>query len=737
MMKIFKKLIKRLIKKILKMFNYTVVRIQPPSACQETVINQDNSHNINNNESSEQEKSQSEVFFNLSLLQKVNSGTRNLDINKDKKVFFVADNTDTANFGCRGTSRALMDIITSKGLIIHDKIKRNELLALFPGAPVCDDVFQYISTVKKDNSIAYDTIMERINKSDILILNGEGSFIFQSPPRHDMLNMLALFYACIEVGKPFCLLNAMFTSYAQGSPHEEPQNEKIFKQCMAILEHSAIVSARDMISFDLIQKSGANINALYLPDALFSWFDFYSNESSKLDLLLMNYQYCSSFNGISDNAIDFSKKYILMGGNSHAPHHPEKAEKCFSELACGLKEAAQANEMQFFLIECCSGDWVLRQISKNLGIPLIPVETNLRLAGYILGKAACFVSGRYHPSILASLGGAPCVFMGSNSHKTSSLQEVLGIPKEKQVTFNALPDSNEIGLIVNETIKNLKNSRSEIIKKCEKNCRMVKELPIFYKMAVIEKLVVKTGTACSLKCEKCGEFNPYLAQRGKSFCAGAKKLCGDVFRIANNVNMINTVHIAGGEPFIHDDIHLLISSLSYISKIKKIEIVTNGTIIPDEITLSLLASLNSKVIVLISDYGVSAGNKEKLLYILKEREINHHFHKGMVWKDKSDVSAKNRKDLLYVSNNCTAFRKKGYFSLIDGMVTAHCPTAGSLFYYLDLCAKHPDFMFNLHDIDDSQISDNFEKLDNQEYSPACEYCVASYEAKDCTAGVQI
>jgi len=479
------RILKKLIKKIFKKFNYTIVRIQPSSACQETIKNHD-SNNVDYNESSEQqEKSSAEVLFYLPLIQRGSFDTRNIDIDKNNKVFFVADNTDTANFGCRGTSRALMDIVTSKGLIINDRVKRNELLTLFPGTGICNDVFQYISTVKQDNKIVYDTLLERINRSDILILNGEGSFIFQSPPRLDMLNMLVLFYACIELRKPFFLLNAMFTSYAQGSPYEEPFNEKIFKQCIAILEKAAIVSSRDLISLDLIQKSGANINILYLPDALFSWFDFYSNESSRLDLLLMNYHYCSSFNGISDNVINFNKKYILMSGNSHAAHYPDKAEKCFSELASSLKKLAEANEMQFFLIECCIGDKILRHIGKNLGIPLIPVETNVRLAGYILGKAECFISGRYHPSILASLGGTPCVFMGSNSHKTLSLQEVLGeVLLERQVTFNALPDSNEIKLIVNETIKNMKKPRSEIIKICEKNCRMVKELPIFRKNVI-------------------------------------------------------------------------------------------------------------------------------------------------------------------------------------------------------------------------------------------------------------
>lgn len=33
---------------------------------------------------------------------------------------------------------------------------------------------------------------------------------------------------------------------------------------------------------------------------------------------------------------------------------------------------------------------------------------------------------------------------------------------------------------------------------------------------IVEKLVIKTGSTCTLKCEKCGEFNPYLKDKNRS-----------------------------------------------------------------------------------------------------------------------------------------------------------------------------------------------------------------------------
>ena len=415
-----------------------------------------------------------EEIIELPLLKKINNKTKYYTPKKNDKILFIADNTDVLNFGCRGTSQALMDIITSKGYIISDRIRRNELMSLFISTDICDDVFQYISAVKNNDAIAYNNLLERIRNSDFLVLNGEGSFIFQDPPRHDMLIMLLLLYACIEIEKPFLVLNAMFTGYAQGTPYEHPINDRTFIQTIAIFEHSTLISARDKISFDLIKDNQANININYCPDALFSWYDFYISESEKFEKILENYPYCAVFNDTSEDIIQFDKKYILMGGNSHAAHFPVQAEICFTQLASMLKEMAKKNGIQLFIIECCVGDRILRKVSKNTGISLIPSETNILLAGYILGKAECFVSGRYHPSILASLGGTPCVYMGSNSHKTFSIQQVLGIPTDDQIVFDALPDLNEIKSIVEAAEKNMKKPRNKMI--CQKNCQIVNNL---------------------------------------------------------------------------------------------------------------------------------------------------------------------------------------------------------------------------------------------------------------------
>jgi len=47
------------------------------------------------------------------------------------------------------------------------------------------------------------------------------------------------------------------------------------------------------------------------------------------------------------------------------------------------------------------------------------------MAAGIVANARVYVTGRYHPAIMPAFGGTHCVFLGADSQKTSSLQELL------------------------------------------------------------------------------------------------------------------------------------------------------------------------------------------------------------------------------------------------------------------------------------------------------------------------
>jgi polysaccharide pyruvyl transferase WcaK-like protein len=65
-------------------------------------------------------------------------------------------------------------------------------------------------------------------------------------------------------------------------------------------------------------------------------------------------------------------------------------------------------------------------LSREVGCTFVPSRVPLSAGVRVLSGARAMVSGRYHPSVLASNLGVPIVCMQSNSHKTRSLQLVMG-----------------------------------------------------------------------------------------------------------------------------------------------------------------------------------------------------------------------------------------------------------------------------------------------------------------------
>ena len=101
-------------------------------------------------------------------------------------------------------------------------------------------------------------------------------------------------------------------------------------------------------------------------------------------------------------------------------------------------------------------DWpdsFLREVAKERNIGFVPPDAPILMCGAVVAHAQLFISGRYHPSIFASLGGTPCIFMGSHAHKMGSLSRVLDYDVRRE--FNAFPDDSEIAEIVSTARKYL------------------------------------------------------------------------------------------------------------------------------------------------------------------------------------------------------------------------------------------------------------------------------------------
>jgi polysaccharide pyruvyl transferase WcaK-like protein len=421
------------------------------------------------------------------------------------KILLVDDNRDNQNWGCRATSISLHQILSQKHEIINtinkkrvdakitvyarqNKIERyvNKFRTITNKQPICRTIVEDITTNNPLESLnnllkfkkEYDqagqilrTIYGKVKNCDIVIINGEGSMIFTNPPRRDLKFQLMMIELANYLGKPAFYVNAMVSDCPVTG-----RNHQTVKISIDTLNKCQGISFRDTYSYEMIKDQISISNCRMIPDALFHWFNQY--QFSVKNYLPDNGDFIIPFPEQEQylGKLDFSKPYICMGGSSLSARYPEKAIPAYSYLAEAIKKLGFS---VYFVINSPE-DKFLYQVSNTTKIPVIPVNTPILMGGSALANASLFISGRYHPSILASLGGTPCIFLGSNSHKTKSLQEVLNYPTIQE--FSAFPTEDEVQeivLLAKDKMaqgESLRNSIIQTVKKRSEESRKILEL---------------------------------------------------------------------------------------------------------------------------------------------------------------------------------------------------------------------------------------------------------------------
>lgn len=403
------------------------------------------------------------------------------------KVIYVGDNRNRGNFGCRATSTALSQLISQNNQIVgvvSGKYTNSDNGQLFFYQYFPKWIYKKLGKFKYWNELKtglylffrlikghhyyfsnFDFISYNLDKSiknlikcipanpglkemdlrqydfDALVVNGEGSFIFATPPWRECLVETMLMHWALKMGKKVYYLNGMLSD----DPYTE-HNDKTIDVVRKVFEKTEIIQIREYESLAYAKKYFEKCNIQLKPDALFSWYDFV-NDSCKIE----NGRYFMGPSGANDSTFtnyDFGKPYICVAGSSSvglATRNKSYIVETYTKLVNQIKKAF---DFDVYLVEVCEGDHFLRDVSKETGTPLIPIDTPILAAAKILANARVFISGRYHPAILASLGGTPCVFMSSNSHKTHSLQVLLEYPDI--IEYPVLPNTEDCKKIISD-----------------------------------------------------------------------------------------------------------------------------------------------------------------------------------------------------------------------------------------------------------------------------------------------
>jgi polysaccharide pyruvyl transferase WcaK-like protein len=393
------------------------------------------------------------------------------------KVFFVGDNRSSVNWG-RGASIALGQLLSASleitGRVTGDMFDLSTAEAGYVGTfapPKYYRHFRYLllrrwrrpigwyinlerlfgarDFIAEDPAISIDNLVahkhryptlariyDQAAQADLLVLDGDGDIIFSTPPRRQTLFLLAMIELGIRLKKPVFLVNSMISDCPLTG-----RNETTLAAAKRLLVQCRAVALRDPESQEYVQREMPETNSSLIPDSLFAWFSLYESESSHPPLngdFMLPHPEKDEYWG----KLDFSQPYICIGGGALIGSQPDRAVQCYARLVDAISQLGY----RVYLTENDLPDSFLQRVASEKNVGIIPVDAPILMCGAVLAHARLFISGRYHPSILASLGGTPCIFLASHAHKMGSLSRVLEYDVHLQ--FNAFADNSEIAGIV-------------------------------------------------------------------------------------------------------------------------------------------------------------------------------------------------------------------------------------------------------------------------------------------------
>jgi len=372
------------------------------------------------------------------------------------RVLLVSDNRDNANWGSRATTMALLELMAAAGLSPSDRVLDAEVrsrVALADGPvagrllrqpalarlavaglarggrtrlslerlgvrdAVSDDPAETVRRWRRSGREPLAEWIARVERADAVVVNGEGSMIFTTPSRLEQRFHLAVMQLAHEADVPFAYVNALVADPANG-----PRNAATVAATRRLLPQARLVTTRDPWSQAFLREVAPEVASVYVPDSVFAW----KGRVGRGRDLLARPEYLTPFHERPDRlgTWDFQRPYICVGGSSEAAKDPKRAAASYRRLLQALPELGYP----LVVTVSSTGDAFLEELAHELGLPLVPADTNVMVATEILAHAELVVTGRYHPAILAGLGGVPGVLLGADSHKTASVQQMLGYP---------------------------------------------------------------------------------------------------------------------------------------------------------------------------------------------------------------------------------------------------------------------------------------------------------------------
>lgn len=247
----------------------------------------------------------------------------------------------------------------------------------------------------------------------------------------------------------------------------------------------------------------------------------------------------------------------------------------------------------------------------------------------------------------------------------------------------------------------------------------------------VDQLAFVVTMRCTLKCKHCLVFAPYYENPVDYSLDILYKSIEKFFEVVDSVGVFN---VQGGEPFMHKDLSKIIEKvLSYSSKIERILLTTNGTLLPSNDVLKVLIKHNQQVSINISDYGRSLSRKvDELTRIFQKNNISYHINKYWGsdahyggWIDFTNHTIKCLTDAETAENAKYCGNRSGSTNLAVRLGELYYCFRNTRRIDLGIIEKNTKSCVDLFNDLESVIEKRkqLNELLNAPFSPGCKYCV--------------
>ncbi|MBO5623816.1 MAG: radical SAM protein [Butyrivibrio sp.] len=246
---------------------------------------------------------------------------------------------------------------------------------------------------------------------------------------------------------------------------------------------------------------------------------------------------------------------------------------------------------------------------------------------------------------------------------------------------------------------------------------VMKCLPAFFGIVVLNKTYIRqielvVTTKCSLRCQDCANL---MQHYNKPYDIPVDDLIRSAKLFLSKVDKVYDFRLLGGEPFLYNDMDLLLKELIDSPKVKKITFFTNGTIIPSEKLAALLN--NKKVRIWISNYNLPQQKLDAFSEYCRTNNIKCYIKTdSLQWGYVGEPEAHNRssKNLKHQFEQCNNTCR----SILNGKLF-FCPREAHL-DDLDYCKASGNEYLSLSD--DMSSEDILRVIYRKQYLRACDYC---------------